>query len=147
MYSYNNEYPITQLPHRIRLSNGMTKTDSSTFTEEDISYAGFRQVEDAPAFNSSTQRLMWEIVNGIGAWKVTNLTQEELWKPIREKRDRLMNEFEWRISRYNRENISGTPLTDANIVHMYQYMQALADITKQEDPLNIVWPNYPSEEV
>ena len=143
MYSYNNEYPIAELPHRIRLSNGMTKTDSSTFTEEDISYAGFKQVEDAPSFNSNTQRISWEIENGVGTWKVTNLTQEELWKPIREKRNRLMNEFEWRISRHNRETLLGNNVTETQLVHMYRYMQELADITKQEDPCNIVWPQYP----
>lgn len=146
MYSYNNQYPISELPHRIRLSDGMTKTDPSTFTEEDIAYAGFTRVDDPPEYDVNTQRLTWEVNDGVGTWKVVNLTQEEMWQPIREKRNKLMNEFEWRISRYNRENISGTPLTDANIVHMYEYMQALADITKQEDPLNIVWPVYNAEE-
>ena len=31
LYSYNGEYP-TDIPERIRLSDGSTRTDSSTYT-------------------------------------------------------------------------------------------------------------------
>ena len=40
LYSYNGEYP-TDIPERIRLSDGSTRTDSSTYTEEEIADAGY----------------------------------------------------------------------------------------------------------
>ena len=149
MYSYNNEYPIKDLPHRIRLSNGMTKTDSTTFTEEDITYAGYRYVEEPPSYDSLRERLEWTIEDGIGKWNITQLTNEHKWQEIRNQRDKIMNDFEWRILRYNREIslrefIGATyPITD-NIRELHLYMQSLADITKQEDPWNIVWPEFNS---
>lgn len=142
MYSHNNNYPVKNLPHRIILANGMSKTDSATFTEEDIEYAGYRFVEDPPAYDNKTQRLIWTIENGVGVWKILDIPQEQLWEEVRIKRNKLMNDFEWRILRYNREVTIGLPITDNDIQGMHTYMQALADITKQEDPLNIVWPVY-----
>ena len=142
MYSYNNEYPIKDLPHRIRLSNGMTKTDSSTFTEEDITYAGYRYIEEPPSYDSLRERLEWIIEDGIGKWNIAQVTNEHKWQEIRNQRDKIMNDFEWKILRYNREAALVLPFTDSDILSMHQYMQSLADITKQEDPWNIVWPEY-----
>lgn len=60
---------------------------------------------------------------------------------IRETRDRLMSEFEWRYTRYERQTRLGLPTSD-NIQNLDNYMQALADITNQTDLTNIVWPTY-----
>ena len=57
-----------------------------------------------------------------------------------------MNDFEWRILRFNREAALVLPFTDSDILTMHQHMQSLADITKQEDPWNIVWPEYEKNE-
>ena len=35
LYSFNGRYPDI-LPNRIRLSNGLTKTDKTTFTDSDL---------------------------------------------------------------------------------------------------------------
>jgi hypothetical protein len=72
-------------------------------------------------------------------------TEEELinmqWDGIRVERDQKMKDFEWRYIRHDREVRLGLVPTD-NVYPMDVYMQALADITKQEDPYNIVWPEY-----
>lgn len=70
--------------------------------------------------------------------QIEQITHEQ-WDAIRTQRDRLMSEFEWRYTRYNRQIRSGITPTD-DILVMDTYMQALADITQQENPFNIIWP-------
>lgn len=62
------------------------------------------------------------------------------WDVIRAERDQKMRDFEWRYVRNARQTRMNLPVTD-NIVDLDTYMQALADITTQEDPYNIVWPD------
>jgi hypothetical protein len=72
-------------------------------------------------------------------------TPEELlelrWAMIRQDRDNLMNDFAWRYERYDRQVRLNIEPTD-NLAAMDAYMQALADITLQPDPYNIIWPSY-----
>jgi hypothetical protein len=64
------------------------------------------------------------------------------WIAVRQDRDHRMNTFEWRYTRYFRQQRLGiTPTTD-QIENLDSYMQALANITQQSDPFNIVWPTY-----
>ena len=143
MYSHNNNYPVNELPWRITLPNGMTKTNSSTFTEEDIEYAGYRYVDGPPEYDILRQRVEWVIGDdNIASWKIVQIPDEEKWKEIRNLRNIKIKEFEWRISRYHREVMLEINITDIYIEDMHRYMQALADITKQEDPFNITWPQY-----
>jgi hypothetical protein len=60
---------------------------------------------------------------------------------VRAERDRLMSEFEWRYTRYERQVRLSLTTTD-NISNLDTYMQALADITAREDLTNLVWPTY-----
>jgi hypothetical protein len=73
LYSYNGQYP-TSLPERIRLSDGSTRTDSSTFTSDELTDAGYVAAGDFPAYDSDTQKVIW---NGT-AWEVVSLTTEEI---------------------------------------------------------------------
>tara|TARA_B100001093_G_scaffold426287_1_gene420195 strand:+ start:47528 stop:48055 length:528 start_codon:yes stop_codon:yes gene_type:complete len=74
-------------------------------------------------------------------------TEEDIayqWKYVREDRDRRMKEVDWKILRYQREvRLEETPTDD--IVKLDTYMQSLANITKQSDPFNIIWPILDSE--
>jgi len=63
------------------------------------------------------------------------------WTEIRRIRDELMRDFEWRYSRYDRQVRMGITPIDS-LEAMDNYMQLLADITTQEDPFAIVWPEY-----
>ena len=63
------------------------------------------------------------------------------WKIIRQERDTLMANFEWRYTRYNRQVRLNVPPTDL-IELLDKYMQDLADITTQSDPFSIAWPVY-----
>lgn len=61
LYSFNNSRPAL-LPFRIRMPDGSTRTDPSTFTQEEIQVAGYNGPYTEPLFNSSTEQLLW--VNG-----------------------------------------------------------------------------------
>ena len=61
LYSLHTERPAP-LPHRIRMPDGFTRTDASTFTQEEIQAAGYSGPYTEPSYNSSTEQLLW--VNG-----------------------------------------------------------------------------------
>tara|TARA_Y100000004_G_C8892704_1_gene402753 strand:+ start:714 stop:1193 length:480 start_codon:yes stop_codon:yes gene_type:complete len=152
LYSHNNEYPAP-LPERIRLSSGLTRTDSSTFTAEEIADAGYVSVEDPPSFEEKTEKLTW---NG-SAWEVIALTDEELavknveeWAEIRGVRDNKIKEVEWRVFRYQSEERAGITTHTDNISDLDDYIKKLRDIPQTYSSVgDIVWPDTPweSEEV
>lgn len=134
-YSYKGNYP-TPAPSRIRLSNGLTKTDP--IDQEDFESCGYFQVENPPV-PEIHQTLKW-IDN---KWVLKNKTDEEIkdiWEEIRRIRDLKIKEMEWRYYRYYRHERLGLSQIDT-IQNLDQYVQALADITKQENPFNIIWPS------
>ena len=61
LYSFRNQRPAP-LPQRIRMPDGFTRTDSSTYTQEEIQAAGFTGPYTEPSYNPSTEQLLW--VNG-----------------------------------------------------------------------------------
>ena len=58
MYSFQGTRPAP-LPQRIRLPDGATRTDPSSFTAEEIAAAGFSGPYDEPPYDPATQRLDW----------------------------------------------------------------------------------------
>ena len=147
LYSHNQKNPISKLPHRIVLSNGLTRTDSSTFTSEELIDAGYVEVEEPPTFDPKTERLEWTGTE----WNVTQLSDPEVqyiidqeWFSVMEKRNILIQNIEWRIMRHQSEVRLGITTTTDNISDLDTYVQELRDITDQPDPFNIVWPNPPT---
>ena len=146
LYSHNQGYPSEGLPHRIVLSNGKTRTDSSTFTDDEISDAGYVGVETAPSYNSRTQRLEWTGTD----WNVVGLSTAEIdyvtfqeWSSVRLTRNKMIADIEWRISRYQSEVRLGLTTTTDNIEELDTYVQQLRDITELSDPSLVVWPEPP----
>lgn len=79
--------------------------------------------------------------NNIQIWFPKSFREENrLWSEIRNIRNQKIEEVEWRYNRYAREIRLGISTTD-NINNLDTYVQALADITEQEDPTNISWPS------
>jgi len=58
LYSFRDQRPAP-LPERIRLANGFTKRDSTTYTAEEIAYAGYVGPYTEPAYNPATEQLLW----------------------------------------------------------------------------------------
>lgn len=79
-------------------------------------------------------------LNNVQIWFPKNFREEQrLWAEIRRIRDQKIKDVEWRYNRYARETRLGATPTD-NITALDTYIQALADITEQEDSANISWP-------
>ena len=145
LYSHNNNYP-EPLPERIRLSDGSTRTDSSTFTAEELADAGYVAVGEYPSFDGDTQKVTWDG----SSWQVVALTeseisaiQKELWDEVRHHRKIKMEEVEWRIFRNLSETRIGITTTTDDLGELDAYMQALRDITNSSDPSSITWPDVP----
>jgi len=149
LYSIKGNYPVETLPHRIRLSDGSTRTDSSTFTTDDLSNAGITTVSNPPSYNQNTQKLIWNDVEI--DWEVIDLTQEQIeeltnsaWQNIRKKRDSLLQQVDGKVLRYQSEVRIGVTTTTDNISNLDTYAQALRDVPSTfSDPGNVVWPTYP----
>ena len=143
LYSFNGEYPIDTLPHRIRLSDGSTRTNSSTFTSEELVDAGYVQVSNPPDFNEETHKLVWSGTE----WQIVSLTEGEIsdrnsqrLSELREARDEKIKEVEWRVMRNLSETRQGLSTTD-NISDLDTYIQALRDIPDSATRLSeVVWP-------
>jgi hypothetical protein len=59
LYSLHNQRPA-QLPFRIRLSNGFTRTKPASFTAEEILDAGYVGPYTEPAYDAATEQLLWK---------------------------------------------------------------------------------------
>lgn len=143
LYTQNGTYP-QPIPFRIRLSDGRTRTDQSSFTEQEIADAGYTEVPEMPVPNS-VQKVYWNSTTM--QWVLEDKTLEELraetdalWNQIRVERDRRIEEVTWRYERFARYARLGLEQIDA-IEDLDVYIQALADIPQtQTDPYDIVWP-------
>lgn len=79
---------------------------------------------------------------GSGILIVTNredINNDVLWEQIRNIRDEKISQLDWKYNRYWRLNRLGLNQID-DLIKLDTYAQALADITKQNDPRNIIWP-------
>ena len=134
LYSHNNSYP-KPLPNRIRLPNGFTRTDSSTFTEEELVSAGYSGPYTYPPSDPLTEKVEWV---GVG-FTVRPYNEQEIesqWSVIRAQRDTLLRESDYtQVSDYNFEI--------TNITEWQTYRQELRDITIQPNPFEITWPTMP----
>lgn len=142
LYSFNGNYP-EPIPERIVLSSGDSRTDSSTFTEEELVDAGWVAVGNMPPHDGETEKVLW---NGT-SWQVIPLTEGEinekndlLWSEVRNNREEKIREVEWRIFRYQSQvRLGMTPVDD--ITKLDEYVQSLRDITSStSNPSEVVWP-------
>ena len=134
LYSYQGQEP-QELPERIRLSNSKTRTDSSTFTAEEILNAGFTGPYEIPEFDPEIETQEWnsELLN----WETTPIPDEVFWERLRNQRDR-------RLFMSDRTQLSDTPLTSSQKTTWATYRQELRDLPENtEDPKNVTWPSQP----
>ena len=134
LYSYQGQEP-QELPQRIRLSNGKTRTDSSSFTTEEISNAGFTGPYERPEFDPEIETQEWnsELFN----WVTTLIPDELFWDKLRHQRTNKLFASDW-------SQLSDTPLTSSKKTAWATYRQALRDLPENtEDPKNVTWPSQP----
>lgn len=135
LYSHHSSRPAP-LPFRITLPNGFTRTDPSTFTETEITAAGFTGPYTEPIYDSKIETLDWN-----GTEYVKRLyNAEELeaqWNIIRLERDKLLKSSDY-------TQISDYDLGIENVEEWKTYRQSLRDLPEtQTNPFDISWPNLP----
>ncbi len=132
LYSHNGSYP-SALPNRIRLSNGTTRTDSSTFTEQEITDAGYIETTDAPTV-IFPNKVEWTGLN----WAERPPSAQEIyteWQIVRTTRNQLLAKSDVDILKCYENGVT----VPASVV---SYRQELRDLTQvQLDPYNIVSPD------
>ena len=136
LYSYNNGYP-TLIPNRIRLSNGFTRTDRSTYTAEEIADAGYVPVADPPTVEYPN-KLDWSDTD----WVIREPNENEIsiqWESIKKECQQLLSDTDYKVIKAYE---LGIPLSQEWI----SYRQSLRDIYNNVngiDPWNVVWPEAP----
>lgn len=98
----------------------------------------FKLVRVDPFFNEVTNQWYNFRLDELG-YDEKNQAKETQWSSIRARREHIMNRMQWRFTRYDREVRLGLEPTD-DIAELDGYMDALANITDQDDPFNITWP-------
>ena len=134
LYSYQGQEP-QELPERIRLSDGRTRTDSSTFTEEEIASAGFTGPYEIPEFDPRIETQEWDIE--LGDWITISIPDEIYWERMRDARNLRLSSSDW-------SQIPDVPLTSAKKLEWSLYRQTLRDLpANTEDPKEVTWPLQP----
>jgi hypothetical protein len=135
LYSFKGARP-TSLPNRIKLSNGFTKTDNTTFTAEDLSDAGWIPVDNPPTVNYPN-KLEW---NGSTLeWYSRSPNDAETqfkWQEIRKECERKLAETDYKVIKAVE---TGIPLDPVYVT----YRQALRDLynnVNNADPWAVEFP-------
>lgn len=133
LYSYQGQEPAP-LPEKILLSDGRKRTDISTFTAKEIKDAGFTGPYTVPSFDQEYQRVYWNSENL--SFVVEDISEEELWKRIREKRNILLSECDWTMAADAPE--------DLNFHEWEMYRQRLRDLPSfYNHPKDVIFPISP----
>lgn len=117
LFSKDGEYP--QVVEKIRLPDGTTRTDSRTFTEEEISSAGYTGPYYEPEFDSQTQELSWDSENL--QFVVTSFGDDYWMQVLRGRRNELLTACDWTM-------LPDSSLSDAQKDEWIAYRQALRDL-------------------
>jgi hypothetical protein len=137
LYSYQGQEP-QELPERIRLSDGRTRTDPSSFTAEEIKDAGFTGPYERPEYNSEIETQEWS--SELSDWVTTPIPaipDEVFWERLRNERNLKLTNSDW-------SQLPDAPLTTAKKTAWATYRQALRDLPENtEDPKNVTWPSQP----
>lgn len=135
LYTKNGEYP-TRLPHMIRLSDGTVRSDRSSFTPEEISDAGYIQVDDPPTANYPN-KLEWDGENL--QWIIRPPSEretQEKWAEIKRKCDDLLKRTDYKVIKAMEAGVAPDPA----YVTYRQELRDLYNNVNDIDPWNVVWP-------
>jgi hypothetical protein len=136
LYSYNNGYPAL-IPNRIRLSDGSTRTDRSTYTPEEIANAGYVQVADQPSV-SYPNVLEWSGTD----WNVREPNTQEIeskWEEIKRSCQQILVETDYKVIKAFE---LGIPLSQDWVTYR-QDIRNIYNNVNNIDPWNVVWPEPP----
>lgn len=133
LYSHQGQEP-QELPNKIRLSDGRSRTDASTFTEEELAEIGITGPYERPEYDIEYQRMYWDSESL--SYVVEDVSDEELWERVRETRNRLLAESDWTMAADIPESV--------NVFEWEMYRQRLRELPQTiESPKNVFFPISP----
>jgi len=124
LYSFNGEYP-TRIG-RIRMPDGLTRTDGTTFTPEEIELAGYTGPYYEPEYDENNQYIEWDSENL--EFVVKNYPADRFMSFLRELRNEQLRNTDW-------TGLSDAPLTDFEKSRWAVYRQNLRDLPETIDSL------------
>lgn len=150
LYSYKGQDPKF-LPYEIRLSNGKSRTDPSTFTDEELLDAGYTGPYIEPEFDLLTQERNWDSESL--SYVVTDLptiddSQLELlrWQSLRFRRNNLLRDSDYVFIE------DSPPISESKKQEWVDYRQLLRDfpstidnIMEYNDIEELSWPVKPNQ--
>lgn len=136
LYSLNGSYP-KPIGNRIRLSNGKSRTDSSTFTEEELIDAGYQLAPDIPTRPNNVTFCKLEWAGSNWEYRTTPSITE-----MAEEREKVIT----KINALLEKNKAARKLAIQNgnkDIYIDKYIMDLNNlIVNINDPFNIKWPTY-----
>lgn len=141
LYSHNGKFP-TRLPNRIKLSDGTTRTDSSTFTEEEIADAGWSVVDNPPSV-TYPNKLTWNSIEGWVISEPTALDIAKKWETIREWCQDELAKTDYKVIKALEAGVA----LDEEYVTYRQEIRDLHNNVNDVDPWSVVYPSAYDEEI
>lgn len=138
LYSYKQQYPSI-LPNRIRLSNGITRTDSSTFTPEEIQDAGYIPAPNPPDY-FHPNKLEWNKTE----WIIRPPTQNEIQKQKQSIKDeciRRLFDTDYKVIKAYEQNV---PVELEYVIYRQELRDLYNSVDELEDVWNIQYPSAPA---
>ena len=134
LYSKNGSYP-EPLPHRIVLSDGTTRTDKTTFTEEEIASSGYVLADPKP--NASYPNVIdWDGND----WLVREPNDNELFKRWEYVKEYCVQELEKTDYKVIKAIEQGIPVEPEYV----EYRQALRDLYNNVNNVDPWFVEFPS---
>ena len=167
----NSSQPIMSLPRRIRLSNGLTRTNTSTLSEAELKSIGIHKVPNPPSNSDDTKYVVWEAgkvetdeegnvtATTPAGWQIKDKSAEQIeaeritreanaaqaladrWKAIRTQRDTLLANSDWAMA----PEQNRVTLTSKQKTDVEAYRKTLRDLPKTYESKvdDLKWPTDP----
>jgi hypothetical protein len=134
LYSHNTATPAP-LPHRIRFVDGSTRTDSSTFTPDELGRAGYSGPYERPECNPKLETIDWDGTQFlVRPYNFDELQTQHA--KVRQQRIQLLQSCDWtQINDYD---------LGADREAWAAYRHALRDLADAANPFDITWPQPPA---
>lgn len=167
----NSSQPVMSLPRRLRLPNGLTRTNTSTLSEAELKSIGIHKVPNPPSNSDITKYVVWEAgkvetdeegnvtATTPAGWQIKDKSAEQIeaerltreanaaqvladrWKAIRTRRDTLLANSDWAMA----PEQNRVTLTTQQKTAVETYRATLRDLpaTYADNIDGLEWPTDP----
>lgn len=167
----NSSQPVMSLPRRLRLPNGLTRTNTSTLSEAELKSIGIHKVPNPPSNSDITKYVVWEAgkvetdeegnvtATTPAGWQIKDKSTEQIeaerltreanaaqvladrWKAIRTRRDTLLANSDWAMA----SEQNRVTLTTQQKTAVETYRATLRDLpaTYADNIDGLEWPTDP----